>query len=50
MNRSMTGFGHAEGQVGSAREELNEVGRYHYVVINDDLERAVDQVSARCVS
>ena len=29
----------------NAREELNEVGRYHYVVINDDLERAVDQVS-----
>jgi guanylate kinase len=29
----------------NARTELNEVGRYHYVVINDDLERAVDQVS-----
>ena len=29
----------------NARAELNEVGRYHYVVINDDLERAVDQVS-----
>ncbi len=30
----------------NAREELGEVGRYHYVVVNDDLERAVDQVSA----
>lgn len=30
----------------NARAELGEVGRYHYVVINDDLERAVDQVSA----
>jgi guanylate kinase len=30
----------------SARAELNEVGRYHYVVVNDDLELAVDQVSA----
>ncbi len=30
----------------NARAELVEVGRYHYVVVNDDLERAVDQVSA----
>lgn len=30
----------------NAREEMNEVGRYHYVVVNDDLPRAVDQVSA----
>lgn len=30
----------------NAREEMNEVGRYHYVVVNDDLARAVDQVSA----
>lgn len=30
----------------NARAELGEVGRYHYVVINDDLERAVDQVGA----
>lgn len=30
----------------AARAELGEVGRYHYVVVNDDLERAVDQVSA----
>jgi guanylate kinase len=30
----------------NARAELGEVGRYHYVVVNDDLERAVDQVSA----
>ena len=29
----------------NARAELGEVGRYHYVVVNDDLERAVDQVS-----
>ncbi len=29
----------------NAREELGEVGRYHYVVVNDNLERAVDQVS-----
>jgi guanylate kinase len=29
----------------SALAELREVGRYHYVVVNDDLERAVDQVS-----
>ena len=29
----------------NARAELGEVGRYHYVVINDDLSRAVDQVS-----
>ena len=27
----------------NARAELGEVGRYHYVVVNDDLERAVDQ-------
>lgn len=30
----------------NARAELGEVGRYHYVVVNDDLERAVDQVGA----
>lgn len=30
----------------NARTEMNEVGRYHYVVVNDDLARAVDQVSA----
>ncbi len=30
----------------NARAELGEVGRYHYVVVNDDLERAVGQVSA----
>jgi len=30
----------------NARAELGEVGRYHYVVVNDNLERAVDQVSA----
>ena len=30
----------------NAREELRAVGRYHYVVVNEDLERAVDQVSA----
>lgn len=30
----------------NARAELGEVGRYHYVVVNEDLERAVDQVSA----
>lgn len=30
----------------NARAELGEVGHYHYVVVNDDLERAVDQVSA----
>lgn len=30
----------------NAREELAAVGRYHYVVVNDDLDRAVSQVSA----
>lgn len=30
----------------NARAELSEVGRYHYVVINDELERAVEQVGA----
>ncbi|MBY0489072.1 MAG: guanylate kinase [Gemmatimonadaceae bacterium] len=30
----------------NARAELGEVGHYHYVVVNDDLERAVKQVSA----
>lgn len=30
----------------NARSELGEVGHYHYVVVNDNLERAVDQVSA----
>lgn len=30
----------------NARAELADVGRYHYVVVNDDLERAVEQVSA----
>ncbi len=29
----------------NARSELAEVGRYHYVVVNDDLERAVEQVN-----
>lgn len=29
-----------------ALEELRVVGRYHYVVVNDELERAVEQVSA----
>lgn len=30
----------------NARAELSEVGHYHYVVVNDELERAVNQVSA----
>ncbi len=30
----------------NARSELGEVGHYHYVVVNDDLDRAVNQVSA----
>lgn len=30
----------------NARAELSEVGHYHYVVVNDDLDRAVNQVSA----
>lgn len=30
----------------NARAELGEVGHYHYVVVNDSLDRAVDQVSA----
>ncbi len=30
----------------NARAELGEVGHYHYVVVNDDLDRAVNQVSA----
>ena len=30
----------------NARIEMSDVGRYHYVVVNDDLARAVDQVSA----
>jgi guanylate kinase len=30
----------------TARTELGAVGHYHYVVVNDDLERAVDRVSA----
>jgi guanylate kinase len=30
----------------NARDEIAEVGRYHYVVVNEDLERAVEQVSA----
>jgi guanylate kinase len=29
-----------------ALEELRVVGRYHYVIVNDELERAVEQVSA----
>jgi guanylate kinase len=29
-----------------AREELRAVGLYHYVVVNDDLDRAVDLVSS----
>ena len=29
----------------NARAELGAVGLYHYVVVNDDLDRAVDQVS-----
>jgi guanylate kinase len=29
-----------------ALEELTAVGRYHYVVVNDDLDRVVEQVSA----
>jgi guanylate kinase len=30
----------------NARAELGEVGHYHYVVVNDNLDRAVEQVSA----
>ncbi len=30
----------------NARAELADVGRYHYVVVNDDLEQAVERVSA----
>ncbi len=30
----------------SAQKELHEIGRYHYVVENDDLDRAVARVSA----
>jgi guanylate kinase len=30
----------------SARMELEAVGRYHYVVVNDDLDRAVSSVAA----
>lgn len=30
----------------SAREELREMGMYQYVVVNDDLERAYNQVAA----
>lgn len=30
----------------SAREELREIGRYQYVVVNDDLEQAYGQVSS----
>lgn len=30
----------------NARAELGEVGHYHYVVVNDSLDRAVEQVSA----
>jgi len=30
----------------AARDELRAVGGYHYVVVNDDLERAYQQVSA----
>jgi guanylate kinase len=30
----------------SALDELRAVGRYHYVVVNDDLERAVESVSS----
>ena len=30
----------------SAREELREIGRYQYVVVNDDLERAYEHVSS----
>jgi guanylate kinase len=30
----------------SAREELREVGRYQYVVVNDDLERAYEHVTS----
>jgi guanylate kinase len=30
----------------AARDELKAVGDYHYVVVNDDLERAFQQVSA----
>ena len=33
-------------RLGSALAELKAVGRYHYVVTNDELERAVDSVSA----
>jgi guanylate kinase len=29
-----------------ALQELTAVGRYHYVIVNDDLDRAVEQVSA----
>lgn len=30
----------------AAREELKAIGMYHYVVVNDDLEKAIDSVSS----
>jgi guanylate kinase len=30
----------------AAREELKAIGMYHYVVVNDDLEKAIDAVSS----
>jgi guanylate kinase len=30
----------------NARAEIADVGRYHYVVVNDDLEQAIERVSA----
>ncbi|MGQ0764927.1 MAG: guanylate kinase [Gemmatimonadota bacterium] len=38
--------GEVLGRLRRALEELREVQQYEYVVVNDDLDRAVDQVSA----
>ena len=34
----------------TAYQEINEVTKYNYVVVNDDLENAVDKVSAILLS
>ena len=37
-------------RVGTIIEEINDVTKYNYVVVNDDLDKAVDKVEAILIS
>jgi guanylate kinase len=49
--RRLTGRGSEDGErllvrLRNAKAEIGDVGRYHYVVVNDDLDRAVERVAS----